>query len=207
MAQSVIEHGRITTTVSKAKTIRPFVERLVRLAVRCRTCVAGGDRAGALRARRAIEKLLGDRAIVPREHQATYAGMSDAARDRSLRALSGRRYRTGDPKGRLAFTAESVIHRLIERVAPRFEQRPGGYTRLVPLPRWRVGDSSPLAIVQLLGGEEAPTSLTKPRMSARRRRADSRYALAVKAAKAWSARVRSGSAPGGGSGDAPPAAE
>jgi large subunit ribosomal protein L17 len=98
---------------------------------------------------------------------------------------SNRRYRTGEPKGRLSFTAESVTHRLIESIAPRFQDQPGGYTRLVRLPKRRLGDCSPLAALQLIGAEEAPVSLTKPRKSARRRRADARYAMAGRAAKAW----------------------
>ena len=36
-----------------------------------------------------------------------------------------------------------------------------------------------------MGNEQGPGSLTKPRKSARRRRTDARYAMAVKAAKAW----------------------
>jgi large subunit ribosomal protein L17 len=102
--------------------------------------------------------------------------------------VSGRRYRTGEPKGRLAFTAESVTHRLIETLAPRFEDRPGGYTRLVRLADRRLGDHSPMAMLQLVGEEEPPVSLTKPGKSARKRRADARYAAAIKAAKARGAK-------------------
>ena len=103
---------------------------------------------------------------------------------------SGRRHRTGEPRGRLAFTAESVTHRLIETLAPRFEGRPGGYTRLIRLPTRRIGDSSTLAMVQLVGDEEVPGSLTKPKRSARHRRADARYAMAIKAAKSWADKGR-----------------
>ncbi|MCH8829123.1 MAG: hypothetical protein IID45_06050, partial [Planctomycetes bacterium] len=63
---------------------------------------------------------------------------------KTLRMASGRRYRTGEPKGRLDFTAESVTHRLLFTVAPRFEDRPGGYTRLIRLPRRRLGDAAPV---------------------------------------------------------------
>ncbi len=186
MAQSLIEHGQVTTTLPKAKDIRPFFERLVTLAVKARTRAAQNDAAGSLRARRAIHHLLGDRAIIPKEHQDAYEGMTDAARARTLRMASGRRYRTGEPRGRLAFTAESVSHYLIEKVAPRFEDRPGGYTRLIRLAKRRIGDNSALAMIQLVGDEEAPLSLTKPARSARRTRTDSRYAMAIRVAKAWS---------------------
>jgi large subunit ribosomal protein L17 len=190
MAQSLFEHGQITTTLPKAKDLRPFVEKLVTLAVRARRLGEAGDRAGSLAARRSIDSLMTDRAIIPSEHRAAYEGMSDAGRAKSVRMVSGRRYRTGEPKGRLVFTADSVTRRLIEKIAPRFVDRPGGYTRVIHLSDTRIGDSSRLAVLQLLGNEQAPGSLTKPRKSARRRRTDARYAMAVKAAKAWSTKGR-----------------
>jgi len=188
MAQNLIEHGRITTTLPKARTLRPYFERLVTLAVKSRRLAAASDNAGALRARRQLHALLGDRGIVPKDHKDEYASMSDAHRAKRMRMVSGRRYRTGEPKGRLGFTAESVTHRLIETVASRFEDRAGGYTRLVRLGERRLGDHSPLAMLQLVGDEEPPVSLTKPGRSARKRRADARYAAAIKAAKAWGAK-------------------
>lgn len=191
LAQSLIQHGQVTTTLAKARDIRPFVERLITLAVKTRK-FAKSDPPASLRARRRIHKMLGDRGLIPTEHQGTYEDMSDAMRAKTMRMASGRRHRTGEPRGKLAFTAEAVTHRLIEKVATGFEDRNGGYTRLIRLPKRRKGDDSELAMVQLVGTEEAPTSLTKPGKSARTRRADARYAAAVKAAKA---RGKSGAAP------------
>ena len=183
MAQSLIEHGKITTTLPKARNIRPFMEKLVTLAIKARKRAAANDDAGSLRSRRRIHKLLGERSIIPAQHRESYEGMSDAARAKSMRMTSGRRYRTGEPRGRLTFTGESIIHRLIETVAASYEDRPGGYTRLIRLAERRVGDHSQLAVVQFVGGEDAPTALAKPGRSARRRRADARYGLAIKLAK------------------------
>ena len=87
--------------------------------------------------------------LIPKEHRDTYAAMSDAHRAKTMRAASGRRYRTGEPKGRLAFTAESVMHRLIETVAVRFEDRPGGYIRILKC-GYRTGDNAPMAYVELV---------------------------------------------------------
>lgn len=188
LAQSLIEHGQITTTLPKAKDLQPYVERIVTLAVQTRRFAAAGDNAKSLSARRRIHRLLADRAIIAKEHRLDYWAMSDAARNRTLRMPSGRRHRTGEPRGRLAFTAESVMHRLIEKIAPRYENRPGGYTRLVKLADRRVGDNAPLAMLQFVGDEEVPSSLTKPERSARKRRADARYRLAVKVTKTRPAR-------------------
>lgn len=187
LAQSLMEHGCVTTTLAKAKTLRPFVEKLVTLAVKVRR-FAADDGAGSLRARRQLHKLLVDRSLIPKDHFESYENMPDAHREKSLRSASGRRHRTGEPKGRLVFTGESVTHRLIEKIAPRFEGRPGGYTRIVQLPDRRVGDHSALAMLQFVGDEKSPGSLTKPAISARQRRAKARYDLAARLAKSFAAK-------------------
>lgn len=187
LAQSLFEHGQVKTTVPKAKDLRPFCERLITMALRVRQRRAAGDASGSLTARRCLHKMLGDRGIIPKQHRDDYAGMSDAARERTMRMPSGRRHRTGEPRGRLAFTAESVTHRLIEKIAPQFEGRPGGYTRVIRLAERRLGDASFLAVVQLVGNEEAPGPLTKSSKTARRKRADARYGMAIKLAKSKAA--------------------
>lgn len=183
LAQNLFEHGEIRTTLPKAKDARPFVEKLITLAVDVRRRGSAGDPVGSLSARRRIHSMLADRAIIPAAHRDEYNLMSDAARERTLRMPTGRRYRTGEPKGRLAFTAESITHRLIEHIAPKYLDRPGGYTRVVRLPDRRIGDSSELALLQLVGNEESPGAVSKPKQTSRRRRANARYSLAVSAAK------------------------
>ncbi|HRX86773.1 MAG TPA: 50S ribosomal protein L17 [Phycisphaerae bacterium] len=185
LAQSLFQHGRITTTLEKAKDVRPFVERLITL--------ARSARQGSITARRQIHKLMSDRSLIPAERQSDYDDMSLAKRDKVLRARSGRRYRTGMPKGKLPFTGETITHRLLTTVAEKFEGRPGGFTRLIRLGRRRLGDGGELAMLQLVGDEESPGSLTKPERSARKVRADARYALAIKLAK----QRRGGKAEGG----------
>jgi len=44
---------------------------------------------------------------------------------------------------------ESVAHKLFEEIAPRFKDRPGGYTRLVKV-GYRRGDGAPIAMVELV---------------------------------------------------------
>lgn len=190
MAQSLFEHGQIRTTLPKAKDLRPFCEKLITMAVKLRKYNQNNEQSRALIMRRQIHHLLGDRSMIPSEHQEAYNNMTDSARKKTLRMASGRRYRTGDPKGRLAFTGESVTHRLIEKIAPKFEDRPGGYTRVIRLSKRRLGDSTFLAVLQLVGEEESPGAVTKPQKSARQRRADSRYAFAIKLSKSRKSKTK-----------------
>jgi len=186
LVQNLVEHGRVRTTLTKAKDLRPYAERIITQAKRCHAAGRRSDaesKALSLRMRRQLHKQLSDRSIIPAEHRKDYDAMSDAQRRRTLRLPSGARFNTGEPKGRLSFTGESVLHRLINVIAPRFADRPGGYTRIIRLPDRRVGDHSALAILELVGNEKAPGSLPKPKRSARRRRQNSRFGAAAKAVK------------------------
>lgn len=175
LAYSLFEHGQIRTTLEKAKDLQPYAERMITLAKKAR----GGD----LNSRRRLHRLLSERFFVPREHQEDYENLTFAKRQSVKRFRSGRAHRTGEPKGALPFTTESVSHRLINDIAERFEDRQGGYTRIIQLSRVRIGDAGQQAIIQLVGEEETPTNVPKPRKSSRRRKADARYAAVLKAAK------------------------
>ena len=107
-ATALIRHERINTTVAKAKTLRPFVERLITIAKR--GLAEGADTTRALHARRLVARDLADR---------------------------------------------TVLSKLFDSIAPRFAERPGGYTRLLRGGH-RVGDDAPLAQVELVGSEYTP---------------------------------------------------
>ena len=115
LAGAVIEHGRIKTTVAKAKAVRPIAEEMITL-----------GRRGDLAARR---------------HALAFLRSND------------------------------VVTMLFSDVAPRFTDRPGGYTRIVKLgPRWgdSSGDGVPRARRLRPAGAEAEA---RPRAGARRGRA------------------------------------
>lgn len=46
-------------------------------------------------------------------------------------------------------SGESAAKKLIEEIAPRYSARPGGYTRIIKLPR-RKGDASPMAAIEFV---------------------------------------------------------
>lgn len=151
LAAGLFEHGQITTTISKAKAVQPFAEKLITLAKR-----------GDLHSRRLVISRLRDRVMADNED-----------------LVERNRY------GELRKGPKLVRH-IFEEVAPRFSDRPGGYTRIVKLGKSRIGDGADLCVLQLVGEEEGPE--IGGRLSTRRRTADKRTAYAKKVRKSAEAK-------------------
>ena len=92
-ATSLFKHGKIKTTETKAKRLRPFAERLVTFAKR-----------GDLHSRRRVLTVIRDK---------------------------------------------DVVFNLFDEIAPRFTNRPGGYTRIVKIGP-RAGDAAPMVQLELV---------------------------------------------------------
>lgn len=177
MAASLFEHGQITTTIPKAKAVQPFVEKII-------TDAKKGDLASR---RRVIAKLGHDRMAF--EWMFLPKNATDAEKEH---VKNLREFREGFfdlPKseevernryGELRKAPKLVKH-IFERVATRFADRAGGYTRIVKLGRHRIGDAAELCVLQFVGNEEGPEIGGKP--STRRRTADKRTAFAAKVRK------------------------
>jgi len=103
LATQLFKHGRITTTETKAKRLRPLAESLVTKAKR-----------GDLHARRKAATVVRDK---------------------------------------------DVLYTLFDEIAPRYTNRPGGYTRIVKAGS-RKGDNASMAIIELV--EELVVAAPKP---------------------------------------------
>lgn len=177
MAASLFQHGQITTTVPKAKTLQPFVERIITLAKR-----------GDLHARRnVIAKLGRDRNAFDWLH--IDKGATEEERDavNEQRDFTSQFFDVPESSevernryGELRKSPKLVKH-IFDNVAPRFKDRAGGYTRIVRLGKRRIGDGTELCVIQFVGAEEGPEIGGRP--SVRRRQADKRTAFLAKLRK------------------------
>jgi large subunit ribosomal protein L17 len=73
--------------------------------------------------------------------------------DLAARRLAARRLQTqGHREGKRTISEETALRRLFETIAPRFTDRPGGYTRIIRTGR-RLGDNASMAFIELLPEE------------------------------------------------------
>lgn len=93
-------------------------------------------------------------------------------------------------KRRFAFSKlrdKAVTAKLFTVLGPRYKSRPGGYLRLLKC-GFRPGDNAPLAIVELVGRDEAqneaPKAKKAPAKKATAKKAKAKTAAAPKAKKA-----------------------
>jgi len=170
LAVGIFEHGQITTTVPRAKAVKPLVEKIITLAKR-----------GDIHARRLVTAKLGrdrlafewlyvaknasddEKAVVDRQADAAkqFFNIPDASK------VERNRY------GELR-TSPKIVKHIFDNVAPRYKDRTGGYTRIVRLGKRRIGDGGELCVLQLVGAEEGPEIGGNP--SQRRKTADKRTA-------------------------------
>jgi large subunit ribosomal protein L17 len=126
--------GRIITTLHKAKEVRPIVERCITIA---RRSLAKGSAAEqyATTAKRGSDEWKQWRKSDQWRHWAQATAPVVSARRRTLQML-------GD---------KQAVQILFRDIAPRFADRDGGYTRILRLPKPRLGDSGVRAILEFVG--------------------------------------------------------
>jgi large subunit ribosomal protein L17 len=167
MAISLFTHGQVITTLPRAKSVQPFVERLITLAKR-----------GDLASRRRVIQRLGDpilvKPIVPERFDMTNTAAKKKLRDegyrtnRYLEILDGPR----------------LVKHLFDEVGPRYAKRDGGYTRIVRLGDFRLGDGGARCVLQLVQDQEDGPQIPKGGTPRRRQKAVKRAEFAAQLRKA-----------------------
>lgn len=127
LTRSLLLHDRILTTVTRAKEVRPIVEKLVTIARK------GGTEAS-------VTERLHTRRLVRR--------YVDSNVDEFVKVPNGTK--RGHTVERNPYY---VVPRLFEEIAPRYKNRSGGYTRILHA-GLRRGDGAPMALLEFVEGEE-----------------------------------------------------
>jgi len=141
---SLIKHKRVTTTLSKAKAVRPVAEKLVTIGKNAQAALAVAANASDEKAKAA--------AVAKSVHYRRLAASRLRQQPKS--------HFVGTPKvkGKVLREAwrsnEDVVHLLCDLIAPVFKDRSGGYTRIIKLGQ-RPGDAAQTAILEWV---EFPTT-------------------------------------------------
>ena len=125
LARQFIRHGYVRTTLGRAKELQRIVEKLI---------TAGKE--DTLTARREARKILVGHSSSTPKPKKMLLGKSDIEKLQIMQENS-------------LINGEDLVHHLFDRVAPRFKDRKGGYTRLTKT-GLRRGDAAPTAVLELV---------------------------------------------------------
>jgi large subunit ribosomal protein L17 len=143
--------GRIITTVAKAKEVRPLVERCITIAKRGLVSLEKAREFGTTADRDSAEWKKW-RTSGQWSQWAQAISPAVAARRRVVQLL-------GDKQAaRIVF----------EKIAPRYVDRPGGYTRILKLATPRLGDAGPRALLEFVGADVAAGRSQAPKIESAR---------------------------------------
>ena len=137
----LFRHERIQTTEAKARAIRPLAEKLVTKARKARP-----ERVAELARQRDTEKLS---AWFNAKRADQLIALADGEDEEALEQMAQAVALHARRQVLSTLTDKQTAHKLVEEIAPRFEDRPGGYTRMFKL-GMRQGDAAKMAVLELV---------------------------------------------------------
>jgi len=136
--------GRVITTLQKAKEVRPLVEKCITIARKSLKHAQAADEFASNDERRSDAWQVWRNSPEWQKWCAARAPVV-AARRRALQLL-------GD---------KQAVQVLFDEIAPRFEERNGGYTRILRLATPRLGDAGTRAILEFVGKHDRVTGASE----------------------------------------------
>ncbi|HHY65156.1 MAG TPA: 50S ribosomal protein L17 [Clostridiaceae bacterium] len=155
LVTSLIQHGRIETTETRAKEVRDIVEKLIALAVReCDNFTASKnvtvsvpvlDSKGRKMLKTVTSKNGNKYEVVERETKTELKPVDAPSRLAARRLIMNWVYRVKDQDGKRL----SLTNKLFDEIAPKYKDRKGGYTRIYKLGARR-GDGAEMVVLELV---------------------------------------------------------
>ncbi len=154
LVTSLIQHGRIETTETRAKEVQSIFDKIITLAIKesdnftskqVTVSAPALDSKGRKVLKSATSKNGNKYEVVERETKTELKAVDAPSRLAARRQIMNWVYKIKDEKG----NSISLTNKLLDEIAPKYKDRKGGYTRTYKLGARR-GDGAEIVVLELV---------------------------------------------------------